>query len=117
VQVPLQVTFRSMAHSDALATHVEQRAARLEHIFDPIISCHVVIELAGHHHSSGHRYRASINLCLPGHEIVTSHGPAVDDIEDARATANRAFDEAERRLEDWVQRRRGTRRDEARRST
>jgi ribosomal subunit interface protein len=107
MQTPLQLTFRSMPHSDALALHVDRRAARLEHLFDRIISCHVVVELAGHHRSRGERYRITINLGLPGHELIASHAPSEGrDFDDARATADRAFDELERELEDWVKRRR-----------
>jgi putative sigma-54 modulation protein len=117
VQMPLQVTFRRLAHSDALATHIRRRAEKLEHVFDRIISCHVVIELAGHHHHHGDRYRVSINVGLPGRELVVSHTPPEErNLESAHATADRAFDEAGRQLEDWVRRRSEHRNEEARRS-
>ncbi len=106
MQVPLQITFRHLAHSDALATHIEQRAGKLEHLFDRLISCHVVVELAGHHHHHGDQYRVSLNLGLPGHEIIVGHTPSDDrDQTNAHATADRAFDEAARQLEDWTRRR------------
>jgi putative sigma-54 modulation protein len=103
VQIPLQLTFRSMAHSEALAAHVQRRAEKLEHIFDRIVSCHVVVELAGHHHSHGDRYRVSINVGLPGRELVAHYEPSADhNLENAHASADRAFDEVERQLDDWV---------------
>jgi ribosome-associated translation inhibitor RaiA len=61
MQTPLQLTFRSIPHSDALATQVNRRAEKLERVFDHIISCHVVVELAGHHRSRGARYRITVN--------------------------------------------------------
>jgi hypothetical protein len=76
VQMPLQLTFRSMNHSDELATHMQRRAEELERHSDRIISCHVVVERAGHHHRHGDRYRVSINLGLPGHELIVSHDPS-----------------------------------------
>jgi ribosomal subunit interface protein len=96
-----------MAHSDALATRIRQRADKLERLFDRIVSCHAVVELAGHHHADGDRFRVSINLGLPGHEIVASN-PTADHrgAEDAHTAADRAFDEVERQLEDWVKRQR-----------
>jgi ribosome-associated translation inhibitor RaiA len=110
VQTPLQLTFRSMAHSDALAAHIRRRAEELERLFDRIISCHVVIELAGHHHRKGDRYRVSINLGLSGHELIVSHDPSDNrDLESAQAAADRAFIEMARQLEDWVKRKRGDR--------
>jgi ribosomal subunit interface protein len=110
MQTPFQVTFRSMAHSEAISAHLLRRAGQLEQFFDRIVSCHVVVELEGHHHRHGDRYRFSIHLGLPGHEILVNHA-APDDraLEDAYAAADRAFDEAERQLEDWVRRRRDLR--------
>jgi ribosome-associated translation inhibitor RaiA len=107
MQVPLQITFRHLAHSDALATHIQRRAEKLEHLFDRMISCHVVVELAGHHHHHGDQYRVSINMGLPGRElIVGGHPPSEEhDRTNAHATADRAFDEATRQLEDWSRRR------------
>jgi ribosomal subunit interface protein len=107
MQVPLQVTFRRMAHSDALAARVQQRADKLEQLYSRIVSCHVVVELAGHHHRDGDRFRVSLNVGLPGHELIASNGSSEDrGPEDARAAADGAFDEIERQLEDWVRRQR-----------
>jgi ribosomal subunit interface protein len=106
-----------MAHSDALAAHVLRRSEKLEHFFDRIISCHVVVELMGHRHH-GSRYRVSINVGLPGRELLVSHTPSEErNTENAHAIADRAFDEAERQLEDWVRRQREDRHAEARRAT
>lgn len=118
MQMPLQLTFRSMDHSDELATHIQRRADELERHCDHIISCHVVVELAGHHHRHGDRYCVSINLGLPGHELIISHAPSDSrNLETAHAAADRAFDEIGRQLEDWVKRRRGGRHEEAHRLT
>ncbi len=107
MQTPVQLTFRSMAHSDALAAHLHHRAEKLQRIFDRIIACHVVVELAGSHHRHGDRRRFSIRVGLPGHELVVSHAPQDGHaLESATANADRAFDETERQLEDWVGRQR-----------
>jgi ribosomal subunit interface protein len=117
MQTPLQLTFRSIPHSDALAIHVNRRAEKLERLFDRIISCHVVVELAGHHRSRGERYRITVNLGLPGHEILVSHAPSEDGFLDgARETTDRAFDQVERELEDWMKRRREERHESAHRT-
>ncbi len=115
MQTPIQLTFRSIAHSDALALHLQQRGDRLDHLFDRILWCHVVIELEGHHHRHGDRYRFSINVGLPGHEIVVTRSPATGrDDESAYESADRAFDEAARQIRDWVGRSRGSRHEVAR---
>ncbi len=118
MQLPLQLTFRSMHHSDALAGHVQRRVEELERLFDRIISCHVVVELAGHHHRHGNRYRVSINLGLPGHELIVNHDPPDDrNLESPQAAADLAFEEVSRKLENWIGRHRGDRHEQARRST
>jgi ribosomal subunit interface protein len=117
MQTPLQLTFRSIPHSDALAVHVNRRAEKLERFFDRIVSCHVVVELGGHHQNRGERYRMTINLGLPGHEILVTHPTSEHGfLEDARETADRAFDDLERKLEDWVKRRREERHQDTRRA-
>lgn len=117
MQMPLQVTFRTMTQSDALATHFQRRTEELDHLFDRIVSCHVVVELVGHHHRHGDRHRVSINLGLPGHTLLVTHDPPDDHgVENAHTTANRAFDEVSRQLEDWLTRRRRDRHQGARES-
>jgi ribosomal subunit interface protein len=115
MQTPLQLTFRNVPHSDALATHVNRRAEKLEHLFDRIVSCRVVVELAGHHRTRGEQYRITVNLGLPGHEILASHAPSEGRfLDDARETADRAFDDVERELEHWVKNRREERHEDSR---
>ncbi len=108
MRLPLQITFRAMPHSDSLERHVRRRAAKLDRIFDRLISCRVVLEAAHRRHRHGKRYRVSIDLGLPRGEIAVSHAPGDDrNVEDAHAMVDEAFDEASRRLEEWVRRRRG----------
>ena len=105
MQTPLQVTFRGMPKSSTLATQIQTRVAKLEQMFDRITSCHVVIEIDGHHHSHGDRYRVSVHIGLPGHDLAVTHVPSgAHDAENAHATADRAFDDAERQLRDWIKR-------------
>jgi ribosome-associated translation inhibitor RaiA len=101
MQNSLRLTFRSMAHSDTLAAHVTSRAAKLEHGCDRLVSCHVVLQLEGHHHRHGDRYRVCINLGLPKHEIIVSHTNDREP-ETPYASVDRAFDEAGRQLEGWI---------------
>jgi ribosome-associated translation inhibitor RaiA len=103
-----------MSQSEALAAHVRLRSERLEHLFDRIVSCHVVVELEGHHHRHGDRFHVSINLGLPGHEILARHAPSADLApETAFGAVDRAFDDAGRELEDWVKHQRAERRRES----
>jgi ribosomal subunit interface protein len=95
-----------MAHSDALATHLRKRAEQLERFFERIVSCHVVVSLVGHHHRHGDRYDFSIHIGLPGHELLVTRLSEGHGTENVYESADRAFGEAERQLEDWVRRQR-----------
>ena len=114
MQMPLQLTFRHLPHSDTLEALIRRRAERLEHLFARIISCHVVVELAGHHHHHGDRYIVAINLGVPGRELLVKRTPSDEEIsETAHTTTDRAFDEMARQLEDWVKQTREHRHDGA----
>jgi ribosomal subunit interface protein len=105
VQVPLQITFRGMPHSDSLEAHVRRRAGKLDRYYGRITSCKVVVELAHRHHQHAKQYRVSIDVSLPRGELATTHAPADDPrFEDAHAAVDDAFDDANRRLEDWAER-------------
>ena len=107
---PFQLTFRHMAHSAELAAHIEQRATKLGELSSQITTCHAVVALVGHHHRHGDRYRCSITVAVTGHDIVVSHEPPEDgSYGSAQASADSAFDEAERQLTDWGRRKRDDR--------
>jgi ribosome-associated translation inhibitor RaiA len=104
VQTPLQVTYHATPHSDVLAAQIQRRADQLDRLCDRLISCRVSIELSGHHHSSGDRYRVCIHVDAPGHEFVVNHNDTSPrhPVADAEAATDRAFDEVDRQVEKWV---------------
>ncbi len=99
--VPVQVTFRDIAPSDALTAHVERRAAKLETFNDRIIKCHVMLEAPHRHHKHGKRYHVRIDMQIPGKELVVSKN-LDDNKEDLHAALDDAFSDAERVLEDYM---------------
>ena len=56
MQLPLQVSFRHMEHSEAIEALIRERAAKLDTFADHIMSCRVVVEPAGKHHLHGNLY-------------------------------------------------------------
>jgi ribosomal subunit interface protein len=103
MEIPLQISFHGIAHSDALYEAIRERAEKLERYYDHIMSCRVVLELAGRHQRKGKQYTARIDLKVPGGEIVVTH--AHD--EDLQIALRDAFDAARRRLEDYARGQRG----------
>lgn len=70
---PLQITFRHMEVSPAVEARIHEEVAALEHFFNRINSCRVVVE-APHRH---HQFHINIDLRVPGSEIVVNHEPSL----------------------------------------
>jgi ribosomal subunit interface protein len=108
MQLPLQISFRHMEHSEAIELLVREKAAKLDTFADHIISCRVVVEPVGKHHQQGNLYDVRIDLTVPGEEIVVTHEPSQHtEYKDIHVALRDAFDSARRQLEDYVRRRRG----------
>lgn len=108
MQIPLQITFRDMEHSDFIESKVRERASRLDRFFDHIMSCRVTIEAPHKRKHKGNIYQVKIDMTVPGDEIVVSKGSGNNHAhEDAYVVIRDAFDAATRRLEDYVRRLRG----------
>ena len=109
MQVPLQISFEGLAHSDALEVRVREEIAKLEQFCDRITSARVVIARPQHRHHKGDVYQVRIHLTLPGaSDIVVSREPAVTGAhEDAYVTIRDAFRGARRQLQDATRKRQG----------
>lgn len=73
MQTPVDVTFRGLSRSGAITAEVHSRVERLEHLFGPLTRCHVVLEVRPHPHRRGNVHRVSIEVLLPGIDLVSSH--------------------------------------------
>jgi ribosomal subunit interface protein len=108
MQLPIQVTFRVVPHSDAVEQYVRRRAAKLETFSPRITSCRVVVESPHMHSQSGRHFRVRVDLTVPGGEVVVGHAPGDEPTnEDLYAAIDNAFDRVGRRLEDHQRRQRG----------
>ena len=76
MQVPLQITFRHMDSSDAVAARIRERAEELEWFFDRIGSCRVVVECRHPRRLQGNLFRVRVDLKVPGRNIVVGRDPA-----------------------------------------
>ena len=108
MKLPLQVVFRNMESSAAIEAVVRERTDKLDRFHEHIMSCRVVIELHHRHHHQGNLYHVRVDVKVPEAEIVASREPAEHHAhEDVYVAIRDAFNAVQRRLEDYVRRRRG----------
>jgi ribosome-associated translation inhibitor RaiA len=103
MQVPLQISLHGLKRSDALYNAIRRKAEKLDHYCDRIMSCRVVLELAGRHKHRGREFTVRIDLKLPGSEIAITR----EHNEELVVALRDAFDAARRKLEDYARERRG----------
>jgi ribosomal subunit interface protein len=103
VQLPLQISLHGIEPSDALYNAIREKAEKLDRYYEHIMSCRVVLELAGRHKHRGKQFVARVDLKVPGGEIVVTH----EHDQDPQVALRDAFDAARRRLEDYARTRRG----------
>lgn len=104
----LQLTFRELGPSEAIAAYVEEKASKLGNFFERVMTCRIVVEAPHRHHRNGRIYRVRIDLVVPGAELVAGGFPETDvQHQDVYAAIDDAFDDAARVLSDYARRRRG----------
>ena len=118
---PAQITFRHMDVSPAVEARIREEVAALEHYFNRITSCRVVVEAPHQHHQRGRGFHINIDLRVPGSEIVVNHEPSLHstaansesgewekhletqpDHKDVYVSIRDSFAAARRRLEDYA---------------
>jgi cold shock CspA family protein/ribosome-associated translation inhibitor RaiA len=124
--IPVQVTFKNIEPSNAVAARIEGEAAKLDTFYDRITSCRVVVEAPHRHHKWGVLYHITIELGVPGKEIVVRHEPTLRSAlqhgetekwhkqleadaphRDIYVSIRDAFKAARRQLQDYVRQQRG----------
>lgn len=108
MQLPLQITFRDMAQSDAIEAQIRRRAEQLDRFSDRIMGCRVVVESSHRHQHKGRIHHIRIDLTLRGGEIVVDRDPPEHHAhEDIHVAIRDAFDAVRRQLEDRMRAARG----------
>lgn len=103
MQVPIQITFHHIPRSAELEAHIREKAAKLEEFHSRIISCRVTVEELGKHQHQGRPFRVSVDLRIPGREIVVNR----DHDEDLYVALRDVFDTVRRQLEEAAREKRG----------
>ena len=76
MQVPLQITFRNIDRSDALETRIRADATKLERFHPRINRCRVTIEETQRHHLQGRQFAVSIEVRVPGKDLLAAKDDA-----------------------------------------
>ncbi len=109
---PITVTFRGVAHSDAVDAYVRKKAAKLDRWSSEVQICRVAVEAPHKRHVHGNRYHVRISLAVPGDAVFVGRPTDLDPrTEDLYAAVDRAFDDAGRSLIEYSRRLRSGRRD------
>ena len=103
MQTKLQITVRDMEHSLALDQHIRERVNKLGRFYPKLMGCRVVAELQDRHKSQGKHFSVSVDLTVPGKEIVVNHHHD----EDVYVALRDAFEAAQRQLDDFAEIQRG----------
>jgi len=103
MQILTEITFHGIEHSESAEAAIQRWVTRLEHVYDRITSCNVVVSQPHKRQRHGRDFQVSLILEVPGGEIPVTH-VTHEDIYVAIADAFRA---ARRQLQHHVELRRG----------
>jgi ribosomal subunit interface protein len=107
-QMPLEITFRNLDHSDAVEAKVREKVEKLKQAYDRITSCRVTIEAVNRQHVKGNLFHVNIEMGVPGKQVMVDRNSGKRrDHEDIYVALRDAFNAARRRLEDHSRRRAG----------
>jgi ribosome-associated translation inhibitor RaiA len=91
---PIQLAFHRMDRSDALETHIRERAGKLGKFHPGLTHVHVTVTQETRHGNKGRLFNVRLDLHVKGHSMaITQQGD-----EDAFVAARDAFDAATRLL-------------------
>ena len=109
MQIPLEITFRDMEPSEAVEARIREKAAKLDHFYEHVMSCRVMVEAPHGHHHQGRLYHVRIDVTVPDGELLVTHEHHHKDHahEDVYVAIRDAFDAMKRQLEDYARKRRG----------
>lgn len=108
MKLPLQITFRDVAPSEAIETQIREKAEKLDLFSDKVLSCRVTVEAPHRHHNKGKLYHVTIDMSVPGAELVANREPDKAKAHaDVHVAIRDAFDAARRQLQNYARRTRG----------
>jgi ribosome-associated translation inhibitor RaiA/cold shock CspA family protein len=103
MQIPVEIAFHNIQHSDWAEAAIREKIAHLEKLFDRLVTCRVRVERRASNASNSIPPVVRIEIGVPGHkDLVVSHEPEHLQQKfsdpDMRIAINEAFRIAERQL-------------------
>ena len=95
MEIPLQVTWRGLARSEAIEAVLRDAANKLQQFHQRIVSCRVVVEQSDRHKRHGRQFAVRLDVRVPGAEIAINH----EHDEDIYIALRDAFADARRKLD------------------
>ncbi len=107
MQLPLQISFHHIPASAAVEDKIRERVAKLDKLYERIMSCRVVVDSPHRHQHKGKLYQVRIDLTVPNGELVVNRCASQHQAhEDIYVAIRDAFDRAERQLQAYARHRR-----------
>ena len=101
--IPFQITFHDFPESDAVWMATQKRIEKLEHFFNRIIRCEVVLSCPHRHRHADRLYHVLIKIDIPGENIIINHNHPQDEAHrDIYVSIRDAFNAADRILKERV---------------
>lgn len=106
MQTPVQVNFQDVAHSPSIENLIQRKAEELERHFSRIVSCRVWLRTPHKHaRTSGSYYHVTVEVTVPGGDLVAGRDPGTAGTHGDLKTAIRdSFRAAKRQLVEHAQR-------------
>lgn len=105
----IQVVFRNMDRSAKVEQLINEKAKKLERVFDRITKLRVTVEIPHKAHKHGNKYQVSVDCSVPEKEIVVTRDTNGHHTtpESVYKVVKEAFEATRRQLEDYARKRRG----------
>jgi ribosomal subunit interface protein len=112
MQIPVEIAFHNIQHSDWAEQAIREKIARLEKLFDRLVTCRVRVEKRANNANNSIPPVVRIEIGVPGHkDLIVSHEPEHLQHKfsdpDMRIAINEAFRIAERQLLDFKEQLKG----------
>lgn len=112
MQIPVEIAFHNIQHSDWAEEAIREKIARLEKLFDRLVTCRVRVEKRASNANNSIPPVVRIEIGVPGHkDLIVSHEPEHLQQKfsdpDMRIAINEAFRIAERQLLDFKEQLKG----------